>query len=204
MQKTALGYFNFSSLSSVRLAGRGISRISGAVRLGAAAMLGLIVVACSTSGNQQSAASAGGEPRVTQAELQAYCPRITLREGTAYFSTYEKGGNGDSSRVIYQASISDVTRDCRRDGSNLVMTVAAAGRVVPGPKFRSGTISMPLRVVVMEGDKVISSKLHKQSVAMNNAQAATQFLFAGTPVVVPEASARQIQIFIGFDEGPQK
>ncbi len=199
MQKTAFGRFNLSSIQSARIAGAG-----KAARLGAAALLGLIVAGCSTSGNQQPATSTSGEPRVTQTELQAFCPRISLREGTSYFSTYEKGGHGDSNRVIYQASISDVTRDCRRDGSNLVMTVAAAGRVVPGPKFRNGSITMPIRVVVMEGDKVLSSNLHKQSVAMNNSQAATQFLFTGTPVTVPEASARRIQIFIGFDEGSQK
>lgn len=189
MQKSTFGRFN---PLSTRFA-----------RLGGAAVLGLIVAGCSTSGNQPQT-STSGEPRVTQADLQAYCPRISLREGTSFFSTYEKGGNGDSNRVIYQASISDVTRDCRRDNGNLTITVAAAGRVVPGPKFRNGTITMPIRVVVMEGDKVVSTKLHKQAVAMNNSQAATQFLFSGTPVTVPEATSRQVQIFVGFDEGPQK
>ncbi|HWD12894.1 MAG TPA: hypothetical protein VG519_06020 [Pseudochrobactrum sp.] len=173
-------------------------------RLGGAAVLGLLVAGCSTSGNQQAATSTSGEQRVTQAELQAFCPRISLREGTSFFSTYEKGGNGDSNRVVYQASISDVTRDCRRDNGNITINVAAAGRVVPGPKFRNGTITMPIRVVVMQGDKILSSNLHKQAVAMNNSQSATQFLFSGTSVSVPEASARQVQIFIGFDEGPQK
>lgn len=171
-------------------------------RLGGAALLGLIVAGCSTS--NQPAVSSSGEPRVTQADLQVFCPRISLREGTSYFNTYEKGGNGDSTRVIYQASISDVTRDCRRDNGNLIITAAAAGRVVPGPKFRNGTISMPIRVVVMEGDKVVSTKLHKQAVAMGSADSATQFVFTAPPVTVSEATARQVQIFIGFDEGPQK
>lgn len=199
MQKTAFRRFNFSSFNLSRCG------ISGAtVKASAAVLLGLIVAGCTTSGGSQSAATVASEPRVTQNDLQIYCPRITLREGTSYFSTYEKGGQGDSERVIYQASISDVTRDCRRDNGNLTITVAAAGRVVPGPKFRNGTITMPIRVAVLQGDKVISSTLHKQAVKMDNAQAATQFLFSGTPFTVPEASARQVQIFIGFDEGPKK
>ena len=172
-------------------------------RLGGAALLGLIVAGCSTS-NQQPTVSTSGEQRVTQADLQAFCPRISLREGTSYFSTYEKGGNGDSARVIYQAAISDVTRDCRRDNGNLTITAAAAGRVVPGPKFRNGTITMPIRVVVMEGDKVVSSNLHKQAVSMTNSDAATQFVFTAPQISVSEATARQVQIFIGFEEGPQK
>lgn len=196
MQKSLFGHSNLHSVKPARFAGM--------AKLGAAALLGLVLAGCSTSGSEQPATSISGEPRVTQADLQAFCPSVRLREGTSFFSSYEKGGNGDSNRVIYQASIADVTRDCRRDGANLTITVAAAGRVVPGPKFRSGTITMPIRIVVMQGDTVVSSTLHKQAVSMTNSQAATQFLFSGQSVSVPEASARQTQVFVGFDEGPQK
>ncbi|WOC15312.1 hypothetical protein [Pseudochrobactrum sp. MP213Fo] len=193
MQKTTFRRLNLRS-----------SNFASFSRLGVAALLGLAVAGCSTSGTEPAATTASGEPRVTQTDLQVFCPRITLREGTSFFSTYEKGGNGDSNRVVYQASIADVTRDCRRDNGNLNITVAAAGRVVPGPKFRSGTITMPIRVAVMQGDKVISSTLHKQAVSVTNSQAATQFLFSGASFSVPESSARQVEIFIGFDEGPTK
>lgn len=196
MQKSLFGRLNPHSFKP--------SRFAGIARLGSVALLGLVLAGCSTSGSEQAATSTSGEPRVTQADLQAFCPSVSLREGTSFFSSYEKGGNGDSSRVIYQASIADVTRDCRRDGGNLTITVAAAGRVVPGPKFRSGTITMPIRIVVMQGDTVVSSTLHKQAVAMTNSQSATQFLFSGQSVSVPEASARQTQVIVGFDEGPQK
>src|SRR5690606_19938017 len=52
--------------------------------------------------------------RIDEAELRAYCPRISLREGTAYYNTYAKAPAGepqeDRSLVIYQASIGEVTR----------------------------------------------------------------------------------------------
>lgn len=199
MQKSPFGRLNLHSVKSSLAVKSNL-----AAKLGAAALFGLALAGCSTSGSEQAATAASGEQRVTQADLQAFCPSVSLRAGTAFFSTYEKGGNGDSNRVIYQASIADVTRDCRRDNGNLTITVAAAGRVVPGPKFRSGTITMPIRIVVMQGDTVVSSTLHKQAVSMTNSQSATQFLFSGQSVSVPEATARQTQVFIGFDEGPQK
>ena len=37
-----------------------------------------------------SAPKAAPEGKVLQSELRAYCPPVTLREGTAFFSTYEK------------------------------------------------------------------------------------------------------------------
>lgn len=190
MQKATFGRLKLHSSS--------LPQIAGVV------LFGLILAGCSTSGSQPPAGGAPADARVTQAELQAYCPRISLREGTSYFSSYEKGGNEDSTRLIYQASIADVTRDCRRDGGNLTVTLAAAGRVVPGPKFRNGAVTLPIRVAVMQGDKVISSTLHKQAVSMAGDQSAVQFLFSGASVSVPEASARQVEIFIGFDEITKK
>lgn len=199
MQKTTFRHFNHHSQPSA--AHQSAGRFA---RWGLAAMLGLGVAGCSTSGNQQPTTTATGEPRVTQAELEAFCPRISLREGTAFFSTYEKGGQGDNTRVMYQASISDVTRDCRSSGGTVTINVAAAGRVVPGPKFRGGTVSLPIRVAVLQGDKVLSSNLHKQAVAMPNMDSAAQFLLSGATVSVPESAVRQVEILIGFDEGPTK
>ena len=66
--------------------------------------------------------------KVTASSLRAYCPKVTLRDGTAYYNTYGRGGrkaasddSGDpltqddqnnSSNIIYQAAITNVTRDC--------------------------------------------------------------------------------------------
>ena len=39
-------------------------------------------------------AKAPPKARSSQSELRAYCPPVTLREGTAFFNTYEKGATG--------------------------------------------------------------------------------------------------------------
>jgi hypothetical protein len=81
--------------------------------------------------------------RITDVELRAYCPKVDLREGTAFYRTYEKGGKEteDETKVIYQAALSETSRDCKFANGVLTMTVAAAGRVVPGPKGKGGTIT---------------------------------------------------------------
>ncbi|PWL19083.1 hypothetical protein DKP76_00460 [Falsochrobactrum shanghaiense] len=160
---------------------------------------------CTTSGTQKSADSStadGAEQRISASELRAYCPPVTLREGTSYFSTYDKGGDKDPAHVIYQASITDTTRACQYGDGTLTIDVAAAGKVVPGPKYKSGTITMPVRVAVTQGDKVIYSKLHKQSVNIANADTATQFVFNDKGISFPTPTSQNVQIFVGFDEGP--
>lgn len=142
------------------------------------------------------------EGKVLASELRAYCPTITLREGTAFFNTYAKGGEGDPSKIIYQAAITDVTRDCKRSNGTLNMNVAVAGKVVPGPAGSAGNVTMPIRVAVVRGDQVLYSQLHQYKVAVG-AQS-TQWVFNDPNVSIPDPTERDIQIFAGFDEGPPK
>lgn len=144
------------------------------------------------------------EERVLQSDLTGFCPQVVLREGTAFFTTYEKGGEGDQARAIYQASITTVTRSCKRENGNVVMTVAAAGKVVPGPKAAGNTITLPIRVAIAEGENVVYSQLQQFQVTVTAGQAATQFVFNDPNAVIPQAQIKAVQVFVGFDEGPPK
>ncbi|CAM5509414.1 hypothetical protein ATER59S_03809 [Aquamicrobium terrae] len=143
-------------------------------------------------------------PKVKASDLRAYCPKVTLREGTAYFNSYAKGGQDDPSKLAYQAAISDVTRDCSRSDGTLTMNVAAAGKVVPGPMGSAGTVTMPIRVVVAQGSQVLYSQLHQYKLPITDTSAATQFAFSDPNVSVPVPAADTYQVFVGFDEGPPK
>jgi len=155
-------------------------------------------------GSQKAEPAAPPAETITADELRAYCPRVTLRSGTAFYSTYERGGDGDKDRIVYQASITDVTRSCRYDGGMLNMEVAAAGRVVPGPVAKDGTITMPIRIAVVRGEEVLYSKLHQHQTAIAALSPATQFVFKDPAVSIPAPTARNIEIYVGFDETPQK
>lgn len=170
------------------------------------------------------------DPKVLSSQLQAYCPKVTLRDGTAFFNTYAKSGPkpkkktdvaaeeaaqpaadaaganqpDDSAKIIYQASITDVTRDCSRANGSLSMKIAVAGKVVPGPMFTPGTITMPIRIAVMHGTEVLYSQLHSYQVQVTDPSSATQFVFTDSNVVVPEPTAKDYQAYAGYDEGGPK
>ncbi|MBL8584536.1 MAG: hypothetical protein JNL61_20220 [Rhizobiaceae bacterium] len=149
-----------------------------------------------------SSAPTPAEGKILQSELVAYCPAVLLREGTAYFNSYARGGEGDPSKVIHQGAIAEVTRSCSRVDGSLTIDVAAAGRVVPGPLAKPGTVTMPIRVVVLRGSEILYTKLHKFPVDVATIDAATQFVFNDPNVVIPVPSEQNIQVFVGFDEGP--
>ena len=153
-----------------------------------------------------SAPKTAPEGKVLQSELRAYCPPVTLREGTAFFSTYEKKGDGDPTKLMYQSSISAVTRTCTYSGGMITMNIAVAGKVVPGPVATDGSVTMPIRIVVSGagGGEPLYSQLHKYQVAVNKASGATQFLFNDPNVTFPQPAPGSVQVFAGYDEGPPK
>lgn len=174
------------------------------------ALFGFILAAAGCQSGGGNALNAGGdntaaaEPKVLESELRAYCPPVKLREGTAYFNTYAKGGQDDPAKLLYQASLMDVTRTCSSAGGMMTMNVAVAGKVVPGPAGAPGNVTMPIRVAVLRGDEVLYSQLHKYQVAVGNASAATQFVFNDTGVSFPVPQGQDVQVFAGYDEGPPK
>lgn len=163
----------------------------------------LTVAGCNTTDTKNAAdtTSVTEDNRITAEELRAYCPSVSLREGTAYFSKYAKSAEKTPEQLIYQATITDTTRACKYGNGNMTIEVAAAGRIVPGAKFSAGTTNMPIRVAVVEGDKVVYSKLHQQSVALSD-KAAKQFVFNDNQVTIPMPERQNVQVFVGFDEGP--
>jgi hypothetical protein len=181
------------------------------VRAGAAFALALSLAACQSSGKSGAPVISSASPKAEQpaksgkvdiAALEQFCPRITLRSGTAYYDRYEKGGDGDPGRIVNQASITEVSRSCTPDNDNVKINAALAGRIVPGPKGKPGTVTVPVRVAVVKGDQVIYSKLFKHDV--KTGQNATDFIFNDPDIVIPKPDRPDIGIFIGFDPGPYK
>lgn len=133
------------------------------------------------------------------------CPQIALREGTAFLRKGGKGKNGapdDQTKLQYQASLADTTRQCTVDetGATKVM-VQAQGRLVLGPAGKSGTFTLPIRVAVVDGDQTVYSELVKFNVDLAG-QPSGQFLFQKDGIVLPQGTSPTARVFMGFDEGP--
>lgn len=148
------------------------------------------------NGNQQASA----EPAV----IQGACPAVSLREGTAYYTTYAKGGDGDPTKIVHQASISDTTRQCRVSGDQIIMTVVVTGRVVGGPAVKTGIVELPLRVVAVDGETVLYTELQKHPVSVAEGGPAEQFIYTNAAVTFPMSAAGTAKLYAGFDPGPVK
>jgi hypothetical protein len=51
---------------------------------------------------------------------------------------------------------------------------------------------------------VLYSKLHQFQASMSDTSVASQFVFNDPAVTIPQPEQRNVSVFVGFDEGPQK
>ncbi|WP_131829859.1 hypothetical protein [Consotaella salsifontis] len=162
----------------------------------AAALAGFAILAGCQSSTPPADLSANPVPSAAEGRIPEYCPRVSLREGTAVLT--KKAGED----VVYVASITDSSRECHVVNGQLMMKVGIAGRVMPGPAAKSGTIQLPIRVALVSGSDVLYSQLSQQSVSVSAGGGAVQFVYVDDRVVVPEPPARTYAVYAGFDEGP--
>jgi len=171
---------------------------AGFVRLGfVVALLGLL--AGCTKILQSSEPEPSAEPRISAAEVRAYCPRVDLPTKDAFYTLYERGGEEDPSRIIYRVAIDKTTRACRYAQGQITMEVAAAGRIVPGPKFKPGAVNLPLYVKVQRGMEIVYDKKHQLDVTTETRGQATQFLFKDDFVTFEQPTSRNALVFIGLN-----
>lgn len=139
-----------------------------------------------------------------QAYVQGQCPQVRLREGTAYLRRYASGGETaqDPSKVRFQATIAETTRQCRVSNGQVLIDVVAAGRLLAGPAGGPGEVTMPIRVAVVRGEEVLFSELSQYASAIPSGATSTQFLFSRSGIEIPADAVRTAQVFVGFDEGP--
>lgn len=148
----------------------------------------------------------GGQPapregQITEVELLGYCPSVTIRQGDAVLDSYQRGGQDDPSRLVYRATITDSSRSCTYQSGQTFMTIAVAGRIVPGPAGTVGNLRTPIRVSVYEDTQQIYSQVHNFEVSVTDTIGATQFIFTDTSFSMPNPTRRNIRVLIGYEKG---
>ena len=151
-----------------------------------------------------SGVQAAAQQQTQVAVIQGSCPQVFLRDGTAVLRRYAKGGKDDPSKLLYQVTLADSTRQCVLNESQLVMTVMVQGRIVVGPAGASGTVTVPIRVAVMDGETSHYSELVQYPVTVPADGSAGQFIFTQSNVSIPAGSGGFTKAYVGFEEGAAK
>lgn len=136
------------------------------------------------------------------------CPPVFIRPGTE--AVVQRAGgksasdpSGSQAPIQYQASILNTARECSPAASGVSVKLGVLGRVVAGPAGKAGTITLPMRVVVVEGtDKVLKSDLTRVTVNLTAPDFGADFTKIFDGIAVPMSPGNtDFRIYVGFDDG---
>ena len=156
------------------------------------------------------AANAQAAQATLPSVVQGNCPKVVLRDGTAFYRNYTKGakvmpdGSKDPDKLMYQVSLAETTRQCSQTNGQTFVTVMAQGRVILGPAGGQSAITMPIRVAIVDQDATTYTDLQPFQISLNPGETTGQFVYTKTAVPLPANTSDLAQVFIGFDEGPVK
>jgi hypothetical protein len=162
----------------------------------------VVIAGCNKTDTGGAIDAGGGATAPTPAVIQGTCPQVYLLDGTANYRTYAKGAKDDPTKIVYQASLADTTRQCVQNESQLVMTVVVQGRVVSGPAGGAGSVNLPIRVAATDGKNTLYSELTQYPVEVPAGVGTSQFIFTKTNVALPGGAGDFAKVYVGFDEGP--
>lgn len=180
-------------------------------------MAGLLVIAgCNSSGSGGTKAAEDlefgqqqliGEAPDNSQNLRAFCPKTVIRAGTESYRTFEQGVKKDDPDAMnslrFQATVTDVARECNYSGGQLNIRVGIRGRVINGPTGATGTINTPIRVAVVSvANDVLYSELHQVPVTIQEGGTNARFSFVDGNIFLPAPEKPNLIVYVGFDEGP--
>lgn len=148
----------------------------------------------------------GGDANALAADVE--CPGVTIRNGASTLTIGKNPGDAEPSAldVRYQGSILRTARECHVNAGVMSMKVGIEGRVITGPAGEAGTITVPLRVaVVQEGisPKTIVSKFGREQVTLNNSVDRVTFTHVDSEISFPmparPADIDAYVVYVGFD-----
>lgn len=175
-------------------------------RLSITASLLTLAAGCSSSGTTDAldANPAAEQAQAVAPVVQANCPQLFMLDEGAVRQVYTSGKSGDPERLVYQASLGDMTRACSMNGDVLTVHVMAQGRLVPGPQAKAGTVNLPVRVTVKDGDGEVFNNVTQVPVNVAATGEGTQFLFSNPSVTIPNGpggAPKTTMVYLSFDQG---
>lgn len=150
------------------------------------------------AGASTSDASPIAPPTAGPVYIAGKCPQIVIRDEGAIYKTYAGGAKDDPAQLAYQASLVQGTRQCTTDGTALNMTVVVQGRLVAGPMGSSGSVNLPIKVSVMDGETVLYSDTTNYQASLPAGEGSGQFLYTDNKVHVTGGAAGFVSVYVSF------
>lgn len=139
---------------------------------------------------------------VTSEEIIAGCPKVQASSRDNSLTIYEQGRVGDGLAIVHRGEITKTARECQIEPGRVTMKVGFSGRVLLGPRGKSGLISLPINVLVTDAkrEKVFGEKVKiETAVAVENPIGYFSTVRTVTFMVPEGARPGEFEVNLSFD-----
>ena len=151
-----------------------------------------------------SKSQAVGEAAPAAVDNELSCPPVSIRAGASTFAVAAPGKQAVGNDLRFQATITRTARQCTRTGDQIIARVGIQGRIIAGPAGAPSSVTVPLRVAVVQGgvnEKTVATKAYQTTVSMSEDSSVPFSLVAEDLEypVPPGATGDSYIFYIGFD-----
>jgi hypothetical protein len=130
------------------------------------------------------------------------CPRFSVWPRENNVTVYEQGRMGDGLAVVHRGEITKTARECQVEPGRVTVRYGFSGRVLLGPRGKSGNVSLPVNVFVTDSkrERITSDKMQVE-VAVAVERPIGYFSMVRTVTFnIPEGSRPgEFEVFVAFD-----
>ncbi len=149
-----------------------------------------------------TAAKADG-PMTVGGDVSSGCPKFQVWPRDHHVTIYEPGRAGDGLAVVHRGEITQTARECSLDGNRVTVKYGFSGRVLLGPKGKTGTVSLPVNVFVADSkrERIVNDRLSVE-VSVSTDKPIGYFSAVRTVSfpIAEGARSGEYDVFVGFDQ----
>ncbi len=102
------------------------------------------------SEEQLLAAAKSADGTTGAVEVSTGCPKVVANSRDNNLTIYEPGRVGDGLAIVHRGEITKTARECVIEGNKVIVKYGFSGRVLLGPRGKSGPITLPVNVYVAD------------------------------------------------------
>jgi len=141
-------------------------------------------------------------PGINPSDVSPGCPRFVVWPRDNTLTIYEPGRIGDGLAIMHRGEITKTARECYVEAGRVIVRYGFSGRILLGPRGKSGPITLPVNVFVTDAkrEKVATDHLKVDSAVAVESPIGYFSAVRTVTFNVPEGSRPgEYEVFVGFD-----
>jgi hypothetical protein len=137
-------------------------------------------------------------------EVAHGCPRFQVWSREGFVTIYEPGRAGDGLAVMHRGEITKTARECSIEPGKITVKYGFSGRVLLGPKGKSGRVTLPLNVFVTDAkrERIATDKVKIDVDVVLDKPIGYFSVVRTVSFPIPEGSRpAEYEVYVGFDRG---